>query len=599
MLNKKLIASAVFGLAFVATSATAALDFGTTTLKLGSKGEAVKTLQTLVGATPVDGIFGKGTCAKVKAWQANNGLTADCKFGPASKAKANGTSTTTTTTTTTTTPATTTLAGGAGSIDLTPTSTDVESTVNEGDTDTKVLGFKVEADGSDVVVSNLKVTFKNIGSGSYRLDRYAKEVSVWMGSTKVGSASVSDFNKSGTEYSKSISLSNAVVKEGTSSKGTFYITVSANSNIDSTDMNADSWAMKVTDVRYTDATGVILTSGETMGSSTLNSKQFDFVSLALSGDVKVTVSKGSSNPVAQNVKVSDTSSTKDVQMLEFKVKTTDSPVSFDVLNITTAVSGGTTAITSVIGELQLKNGSNTLATIDGSDLDGTESFDLDDTFTIAKNTTETFRIYATVEDYDNFKTNGGSVKVSFASFSPEDSNGDIVNDTGSANGEYQTFVLNTPIYKLVSKSLALNQSIDGVEAGQEDIFLAKFTFNVTAGDDDIYLPKAITTTAGADAANLSFATFTHTGAGAVTGAVVEADNSSIDDGQTSSYLISSGSTEKFTVSYYVRGNNSADKFTISGFKYGLADDTAAPYEYTSGVTTGLSDFETSSVYLAK
>lgn len=45
-------------------------------LKNGSKGEEVKQLQTLLGAT-ADGSFGPGTEVKVKAWQAANGLTAD------------------------------------------------------------------------------------------------------------------------------------------------------------------------------------------------------------------------------------------------------------------------------------------------------------------------------------------------------------------------------------------------------------------------------------------------------------------------------------------------------------------------------------------
>ena len=90
MLKKFLIGTfAVAALAF-AMSASAAYDFGTTTLKVGSKGEAVKAVQTVVGATPADGVFGKMTKAKVMAWQASNGLTADGVFGNASKAKANG-----------------------------------------------------------------------------------------------------------------------------------------------------------------------------------------------------------------------------------------------------------------------------------------------------------------------------------------------------------------------------------------------------------------------------------------------------------------------------------------------------------------------------
>lgn len=46
------------------------------TIKKGSRGEAVKILQQLIGIT-ADGIFGAGTEAKLKEYQKKNGLTAD------------------------------------------------------------------------------------------------------------------------------------------------------------------------------------------------------------------------------------------------------------------------------------------------------------------------------------------------------------------------------------------------------------------------------------------------------------------------------------------------------------------------------------------
>lgn len=49
-------------------------------LKIGSKGEEVKQLQTKLGLA-ADGSFGPGTEAKVKEWQAANGLTADGVVG--------------------------------------------------------------------------------------------------------------------------------------------------------------------------------------------------------------------------------------------------------------------------------------------------------------------------------------------------------------------------------------------------------------------------------------------------------------------------------------------------------------------------------------
>ena len=53
----------------------------TTTLRRGSKGDAVKQLQQKLGI-PADGDFGPGTEAAVRKWQAANGLTADGVVGP-------------------------------------------------------------------------------------------------------------------------------------------------------------------------------------------------------------------------------------------------------------------------------------------------------------------------------------------------------------------------------------------------------------------------------------------------------------------------------------------------------------------------------------
>ena len=53
-----------------------------TPIKKGSEGDAVKLVQAIVGAEPIDGKFGSGTEAKVKAWQNANGLGSDGVIGP-------------------------------------------------------------------------------------------------------------------------------------------------------------------------------------------------------------------------------------------------------------------------------------------------------------------------------------------------------------------------------------------------------------------------------------------------------------------------------------------------------------------------------------
>jgi len=57
-----------------------------TPVKRGSKGDSVKLVQAVVGATP-DGDFGPGTERKVKAWQKANGLKDDGVIGPISWSK--------------------------------------------------------------------------------------------------------------------------------------------------------------------------------------------------------------------------------------------------------------------------------------------------------------------------------------------------------------------------------------------------------------------------------------------------------------------------------------------------------------------------------
>jgi len=73
-------------------------NFGTTTLRNGSRGEAVKELQRFLNANlnlglVVDGILGPKTIAVIKTWQTNHGLVADGLVGKNTKAKMNSIST--------------------------------------------------------------------------------------------------------------------------------------------------------------------------------------------------------------------------------------------------------------------------------------------------------------------------------------------------------------------------------------------------------------------------------------------------------------------------------------------------------------------------
>lgn len=59
-----------------ATTTKETEDYKMNTIKKGSKGNAVKVWQIIIGTT-ADGIFGSGTESMTKTWQKNHGLTAD------------------------------------------------------------------------------------------------------------------------------------------------------------------------------------------------------------------------------------------------------------------------------------------------------------------------------------------------------------------------------------------------------------------------------------------------------------------------------------------------------------------------------------------
>jgi len=422
---KKFLIGTLFVAAFAIASTAMAYDFGTTTLKLGSKGAAVMAVQTVVGATPVDGSFGPMTKAKVMAWQASNGLTADGVFGPASMAKANagavvgtypagctsavGFSSTTglpctggvnlpagctagalfssttglSCTTVGTLPAgcittagfsSTTgascagtvvigpLTGGAGNLSsLTKLSTYNDETINEGDSG-NVLALEVKADnGSDLNLTSLRLKFLHASTGSYRMDRYMNNVAVYMGSTKVGSADVADFTRDTSDNSYSGSVALSGVTVKAGQKLTLVIGVTANTTIDSTDQDSGALNWTVSTVSLRYNDA----TGAILTDSTVKSESIAFSSIANSGDLKLKLTESTTNPVAAVNTLSE-STTTNIPMLVFKLKAEGA--SQDITNLTFEASstGDSLGIADMISDFELFQGSNSIATYDAT-----------------------------------------------------------------------------------------------------------------------------------------------------------------------------------------------------------------------------------------
>ncbi len=537
----------------------------------------------------VDGKFGKNTTGVFKSFQASKGIAQDGVIGSITAGKLADCSVGTSTDT----GSSSTLSGGAGDATITSTSTDVENSVKEDESDVKVLGFQVEADGSDINVSNVKVVFQNDGFAvsSEKMSDYVDSVSVWMGSKEVGSIDASDFTKdsgSPDTFTKTIALKDAVV--GEDKKVKFYVAVSAVSNIDSDDLDAD-WNVSLDTVRYNDATGAIL--------SDLPSIDENFSFDDADTDDSLSIKSSTANPIASTIMVEEDNTSDSALIGVFKldvdedssdIKINEIPVVLTINDsANTASSDDNTAI---IDEVTIKfNGTEYTSdedteTITNGDGTATYFFNIDGDETIDAGDDAEIKIYAKFNDQDGNYGVGTTVIASVTGSAIDAEGADDLSATGTFTGKTHTLSVNAPTVALVgSPTFALSQAIDGVAAGQEDVFLAKFVFNVTAGDEDVYVSS--------DEADILYA---QVGSGSVDSVVLDPEDNTLDDNVTGAYLVTSGSTEKFTLSFYIRGDNASDKITIDSFAYGFADGAAADDET---LDSGLSNFKTSTVYLAK
>jgi hypothetical protein len=332
-------------------------------------------------------------------------------------------------------------------------------------------------------------------------------------------------------------------------------------------------------------------------------------------DDDISIKSATSNPVASNLQVKANNTSDSYLVGSFKLDVDDQ--------------SGDVSITSLPVTLTIDDSSNTASSDDAADIIDSVTFKIDgkdydadldsETVTngdgggvylvefdagdweIAAGDQSEVKVYAKFNEQSSNYGSGTTVVASIAgSAIAAETSADDVTVTGSFTGKTHTLSVDAPTFDLVSKSFSLYQAIDGVTTGLEDVFLAKFVFNVTAADEDVYLSKGMESFDEASYNTAADETqFTQTLGGTLNSAVLDADDATLDDGLTSSFLITAGSTEKFTLSFYVRGANDSSKVQIDSFAYGTADDTSTQYDYDSVVNTGLTAFVTNSTYLAK
>ena len=478
----------------------------TRNLTIGSTGADVVSLQEMlveggylvIPAGVSKGYFGSLTQGALASYQAANGIApAVGYFGPYTRASitcdtssndsSDGSSTSSD------------LEGGAGDIDVTNRNSGVKDEVIEGAEEVKVLGIEVEADGSDVEITSVKVSLEHTGSGNTRLNRYADEILIIVDGEVVGSSDVDDFSENSDVYTESISLSDVIIREDDEAR--IYVAVNAAGNIDSDDLS-ENWEVDITQTRFEDATGAILMTD----SSAVTAQTFTFEDLSTTGDVELKVNEDDDSVNnAHTVQVDTVSDTNNVELLSFTLEAEGSDIEMQELIFDIESNGA--GVTEIANDFRLLadgeevgtvsydlNSDNTGGDSSASTTDTTIAIivtDLDDDdVVIDEDSTMTFVLEADINDIDGSFSNGDYLTVTLTGKTTDvdgdDVNGDQVTDiTGSADSTQTKFASTGIMTEVVDSSATkvTNTADDSTDDQGEFVM----DIEVTAFEDIAYI----------------------------------------------------------------------------------------------------------------
>jgi len=562
------------------------------------------------------GYFGNLTKAAVAKWQADNGVTPSVGyFGAKSRAKYASLNPVT--------PVTADdddddaddvadLDGEAGSIsDVDYISRLSNEEVGEGDSDVEVAGLTIEADeGSDIELVAVNLNFSK-GTATRDLDRYADEVSIWFDGEEVARLDADEFTRR-QNYDKTISLDRgAIIRAG--EKGDLVVALSGVSNLDTTDAGK-TWTLEFESIRFRDDLNAVITDTETGDINDGTGRTFSFEGFAAATGLELRVSKGSSSiNDSRIIMVSTTKDTDNEEILAFKIEARgDSDLYINDLSVNfDSVGAG-------VGEII-----NTAKLIVDGDTVGSESFASSTTATgtaVFDNIDLTIDAGDTVEvivEVDFNKVSGGFVEGATlkASVNPdavtnysvawdvEDEEGDVVSSddmTGAASSEYHSFYSTGIVIEAKSLPTPTIKDTNGDSAGGE-LGLYKMTFDVTAFENDIYVPTGATnaTSSVTKDKGVVYTMEDSTGvAMMLNGAGLASTSAVYSSTATKSgnyYVINQGETKTFTLDItFTPTATGYYTAQLYGVNYKAGSEAAAD---TMQLAIPVGDFETSSLYI--
>ena len=649
LLGVMIVAAIVVAFAMFATTALAAYTH-VGTLRQGSSGSQVVSLQTTLGGLVADGSFGPMTKAAVMSYQSSNGLVADGVVGPLTGASLAGSmmgggsmtypagctsssgfspttglscsggsgslpagcmpgylfsSTTGLSCSGGTTPPPSGLQGGAGSIDTYDLTSGLSNEeVGEDAEDVKVAGLNLEnSDDSDLDLTAVRLVF-NEGTAASDFDNYASEVSIWLGSKEVARVDADEFNDD-NDWTKTVTLSGAILRSGDTED--LFVAVSGVSNLDTADAT-DTWTVDFTSLRYIDGTGASTSEDPTVAVTT-----FSFESFATSADTELKITEsGTANELVDDahlINVDATDTTDNVPVLAFTVEIEgDSDVNIDSLPVTLTSTEAAGADFDEPGDIVttlrlfadgVEIGSETVDGVaaGGADTQVVVFDDLDFDITAGDKVNFVVKgkfvaLSGALDVADTIAAAFGETETDLATFDAEDETGENLADadkTGTANSTASEIRDVGFTLELVSATAV--KTAGEVTVQPSDTGLFTITFDVTAWDGDIYIDASAPLEAGGSGE----ADLTVTGAGTVVATLTSPSGATASANTT--FLVAEDDTERFSINVDIR--DGATDMVDGFFDVALADLVYAltAIDGNLGYTFNLVDFKTPQIFL--
>ncbi len=526
------------------TTTTASATF-TRNLTIGSTGADVTALQTWLinkgftiaaGAT---GYFGAQTKAALGSYQASVGISpAVGYFGPITRAQvaANGSSTTTTTTglpagctstagfspttgascatstslpagclstagfspttgvscssgttTTTTTNGSITTVGAEGTINIEKETSGIKTNLYEGDSKAAVLGVRVEAKSSDVLVSRVRV---NLGTTTDSYTKLYSRIYLTDGSGNVlasqdlNSSTVTRVSGTIPTYYVTLSGFDYLVKKD--QKLPLYVKVDLYPSISTQYQGSKTFSFYETDaIRATDGAGI-----DQYSSGAQNITQSVTVSSNLSDTATLTVSTDPSVRKAATIVANKGANNNEVDMEEvgsFRLLAEKDNVLMRDLSVTVA---NTATSSANLQTLYLYDGSTSIASA-SADSNGIYLFtSINQTLT-----KDAYKTYLLKADFRSV-TSGATIKVGNVSVTSAESTGTgrTISSTSLATGagEVMTLVAKGVVLTLDTKTIDITTSKSTAGSTTEAHLSSVFNVNLTAIGADATFGNATT-----------------------------------------------------------------------------------------------------------